>query len=395
MRKRKEKPEICKTTDEEKEDDEEEERGNEVNGFFSCYLLASACPRFKGHTYIGFTVNPKRRIRQHNGEIRCGAWRTKRKRPWEMVLCIYGFPTNVSALQFEWAWQHPNESLAVRSAAATFKSLSGVANKVKLAYTMLTLPAWRGLNITVNYFSTKFMKNAAGCPSLPEHMKVQVSPINELPCYSEGDQDMLENEGDWEYNREREEICGFRVYGSMKEVSNEVPQKLMDYQTGTDGRPPHVLRGCDKELETNEQVPPSSCTPSYIDVGMSYDLCACDEGLENDEREAASCGQSCIVAGTSRTEIVIDDEEENQLEGSSMNLQEQPGRENLTSGIASEISKVSRWNNGWVPTVEYEVIDVSTPSPDCRTSSHRFKRRVTSGKSEMIDLTKSPTFIQL
>jgi len=44
-------------------------------------------------------VNPRRRIRQHNGEIGSGAWRTKKKRPWEMVLCIYGFPTNVAALQ--------------------------------------------------------------------------------------------------------------------------------------------------------------------------------------------------------------------------------------------------------------------------------------------------------
>ncbi|KAF3557089.1 hypothetical protein F2Q69_00016956 [Brassica cretica] len=47
-----------------------------------------------------FTVNPKRRIRQHNGEITSGAYRTKKKRPWEMVLCIYGFPTKVSALQY-------------------------------------------------------------------------------------------------------------------------------------------------------------------------------------------------------------------------------------------------------------------------------------------------------
>ncbi|KAK1285283.1 hypothetical protein QJS10_CPB20g00144 [Acorus calamus] len=112
------------------------------SSFFACYLLCSLSPRHKGCTYIGFTTNPRRRIRQHNGEIRSGAWRTKRKRPWEMILCIYGFPTNVSALQFEWAWQHPVESLAVREAAARFKSLSGIANKIKLAYTMLSLPSW-------------------------------------------------------------------------------------------------------------------------------------------------------------------------------------------------------------------------------------------------------------
>lgn len=46
-------------------------------------------------------------------------------------------------MQFEWAWQHPIESLAVRNAAVTFKSLSGLANKIKLAYTMVTLPAWQ------------------------------------------------------------------------------------------------------------------------------------------------------------------------------------------------------------------------------------------------------------
>ncbi|KAG6677955.1 hypothetical protein I3842_14G054700 [Carya illinoinensis] len=73
--------------------------GKEGKRFFACYLLVSLSPRHKGHTYIGFTVNPRRRIRQHNGEIVSGAWRTKKKRPWEMVLCIYGFPSNVSALQ--------------------------------------------------------------------------------------------------------------------------------------------------------------------------------------------------------------------------------------------------------------------------------------------------------
>lgn len=155
-------------------------------GFFCCYLLRSLCPRSKGRTYIGFTVNPRRRIRQHNGEIVSGAWRTRRGRPWEMVLCIYGFPSNVAALQFEWAWQHPTESLAVRKAAAEFKSLGGIGNKVKLAYTMLNLPSWESLNLTVNFFSSKNTKFTTGCPSLPSQMKAVVCAMEDLQCQPDG-----------------------------------------------------------------------------------------------------------------------------------------------------------------------------------------------------------------
>ncbi|KAI3911335.1 hypothetical protein MKW98_010222 [Papaver atlanticum] len=203
MRKRKE-----RTTKERSETlicNSEEEREfveeDEGKGFYACYLLCSLCPRFKGHTYIGYTVDPCRRIRQHNGEKTNGAVRTKRKRPWEMMLCIYGFPTNVSALQFEWAWQHPIESLAVRQAALSFKSLSGIANHVKLAYTMLSLPPWQSLKLTVNFFSTAYTKHAAGCPSLPKQMKVQVCSMDELPCYIGDSQvsDQIDDEEEWEH----------------------------------------------------------------------------------------------------------------------------------------------------------------------------------------------------
>ncbi|PQQ01610.1 transcription factor GTE12 isoform X1 [Prunus yedoensis var. nudiflora] len=88
-----------------------EEEEAEEGRFFGCYLLTSRSPRYEGHTYIRFTVNPRRRIRQHNGgnSSRCLENEAEASM---MVLCIYGFPTNVSAHPFELSWQNPTVSKA-------------------------------------------------------------------------------------------------------------------------------------------------------------------------------------------------------------------------------------------------------------------------------------------
>jgi predicted GIY-YIG superfamily endonuclease len=98
---------------------------NQTNQHFHCYLLRSLDPKHASKTYVGFTVDPKRRLRQHNGVVQGGARKTSRQgRPWEFTVVIHGFPSQIKGLQFEWAWQHVDKSLAVRtmigSEAASF-----------------------------------------------------------------------------------------------------------------------------------------------------------------------------------------------------------------------------------------------------------------------------------
>ncbi|KLO07825.1 hypothetical protein SCHPADRAFT_631328 [Schizopora paradoxa] len=82
--------------------------------FYACYLLKSVKTPRSSATYIGSTPHPPRRIRQHNGILSAGAWKTSRNRPWEMQMVVHGFASKLAALQFEWAWQHPHLSRFLR-----------------------------------------------------------------------------------------------------------------------------------------------------------------------------------------------------------------------------------------------------------------------------------------
>ena len=75
-----------------------------------CYLLVSQDNK---RTYVGATIDPDRRLRQHNGEISGGASAT-RGNQWSRICCVEGFPNEGAALQFEWKWKNATKSMKQR-----------------------------------------------------------------------------------------------------------------------------------------------------------------------------------------------------------------------------------------------------------------------------------------
>jgi predicted GIY-YIG superfamily endonuclease len=77
--------------------------------------------------YIGATVDPTRRLRQHNGEIAGGALRTRGKGPWHYHCIVSGFRTWQEALQYEWAAKYYTRRC--RGLASRMKALEYIATR--------------------------------------------------------------------------------------------------------------------------------------------------------------------------------------------------------------------------------------------------------------------------
>lgn len=77
-----------------------------------CYALSNNGRGAALRQYIGYTVDPPRRLRQHNREIRGGAWKTRRQAgEWDftfVVTCLDddGRFGKHEALSLEWHLQH-------------------------------------------------------------------------------------------------------------------------------------------------------------------------------------------------------------------------------------------------------------------------------------------------
>lgn len=94
---------ISKSENAEKKEKETEKR-------YFCYILGQTrqLNNGTGRTYNGYTVNLNRRLRQHNGEIKGGAFATKGIGPWEFIAVMTCDTwNNVRAMQVEWLIRYP------------------------------------------------------------------------------------------------------------------------------------------------------------------------------------------------------------------------------------------------------------------------------------------------
>ena len=116
------------------------------------YVLRSTV---SARTYVGYSQEPARRLRQHNGELRGGAAPVA-GRPWELVLVVSGFVSVHAALAFESAWQRPHTSRHVARMwhASGFGPCSG-RSSVRVRLDALRHGYWAGQPLVVHVVCTR------------------------------------------------------------------------------------------------------------------------------------------------------------------------------------------------------------------------------------------------
>jgi len=265
-------------------------------GFRACYLVGSQNPSMRGRSYVGFTVNPPRRILQHNGVLVAGAHRTRRLRPCEMLLVIHGFPSKTQALQFEWAWQNPRTSLAVREAAARL----GVGDrstapriKVRVACAMLNVAPWRDLPLTAHFLSRDMLEHARRHGDAPpEHIAFEFGTMDDLKAAvaaaGRGDEEDEEDEEERGEGEEESRASESQTMMTTRSEDEEVSEASVPANGG-------VVWGVgDEELERDDDRPDGDDDrEALVDV---VDLCVDDD--EDKENRPASVDADAFAPPT-------------------------------------------------------------------------------------------------
>ncbi len=101
-------------------------------------------------TYVGATVSPDRRLRQHNKEIVGGAKATSGDH-WTRICLVSGFPDERAALQFEWTWKHLGRKGGQGNCLERrYKALAELLERGKSSSTSATFDSYPAPGLIVN-----------------------------------------------------------------------------------------------------------------------------------------------------------------------------------------------------------------------------------------------------
>ncbi|KAJ9065844.1 Slx4p interacting protein, variant 2 [Entomophthora muscae] len=122
------------------------------------------------------------------GEIACGAHQTLKKRPWEIAILVYGFPSHLSALQFEWAWQKPHLSRYInRNFPGIYHKKTSeqfLPTKLRVLVHLLQCSGFSrwplNLHFLISQVQDQFNKNLKSDPSsmIPNHIPITFGSLN-------------------------------------------------------------------------------------------------------------------------------------------------------------------------------------------------------------------------